>query len=367
MTPTILVRRKVKRSQWLLPVLLVLGELADFPTLLWPRRARSRCLSCTRPARRADRDRRRSRAAANPRARPAARLDYYSEYIDRARFPDPAYQQGVPRFPALEVPGPAIRRRHRDERIAARVHRRASRTSCFRTRRSCSSPSALGVATPGRTPPASIAGSELGGTLALAAALQPDIQHVFVVTGADRSEREYDELARQQFRAFESRLAITYLSGLPTSDSRRGCASLPAHSIVYYLVVDRDGAGKNFHPLEYLDRVTAVANAPIYSWVDSAMDHGIVGGSLKSQAAQTRAVGGLALRVLRGEPADGIPIVTPDLNVSQVDWRAAAALGDQRGARACRDARQVPGAVGLGSLRAYILGARCAIVSRRRR
>ena len=51
------------------------------------------------------------------------------------------------------------------------------------------------------------------------------------------------------------------------------------------------------------------------------MDHGIVGGSLKDQAQQARVVGELAIRILRGEPADSIPLIRPDLNVMQVDWR----------------------------------------------
>jgi hypothetical protein len=45
------------------------------------------------------------------------------------------------------------------------------------------------------------------------------------------------------------------------------------------------------------------------------MDHGIVGGSLLSQQAVTEAVAGLALRVLRGEPASSIPVSASDLNV----------------------------------------------------
>jgi hypothetical protein len=111
--------------------------------------------------------------------------------------------------------------------------------------------------------------------------------------------------------------------------SMRDWQKLPAHSIVYYLVVDRDGAGESFHPLEYLSRITTIANAPVYSWVDSAMDRGIVGGSLKDQVAQTEAVGQLALRVLRARTANNIPPVTDDLNVMQVDSRRASTLGDQ--------------------------------------
>ena len=34
-----------------------------------------------------------------------ARLDYYSEYIDRARFPEAEYQRRAARLPALEIQG----------------------------------------------------------------------------------------------------------------------------------------------------------------------------------------------------------------------------------------------------------------------
>jgi hypothetical protein len=96
---------------------------------------------------------------------------------------------------------------------------------------------------------------------------------------------------------------------------------LPDNSIAYYLNVDRDGADQAFRPLDYLDRIAAVSNAPVYSWVDSTLGHGVVGGSLKIQEVQMRATGAIALRVLRGEPAGSIPVSSPDLNVKQVDWR----------------------------------------------
>ena len=60
---------------------------------------------------------------------------------------------------------------------------------------------------------------------------------------------------------------------------------------------------------------------PTYTWVDAVMDHGIVGGSLLDRKAMMEAVADLALRVLHGEQADSIPMSSPDLNVSQVDWR----------------------------------------------
>ena len=162
---------------------------------------------------------------------------------------------------------------------------------------------------------------KLAGTLALATELQPDVRQVFVVSDVDGANSMYANTAREQFREFETRLDITYLLGLPTAELEARLAALPEHSIVYYLVVYRDGAGENFQPLVYLGRLAAIANAPIYCWVDSAINNGAIGGSLRSQAAQVAAVAAVALRVLRGEPADSIPIGQADLNVAQVDWR----------------------------------------------
>jgi signal transduction histidine kinase len=128
-------------------------------------------------------------------------------------------------------------------------------------------------------------------------------------------------------QGFDTPLDVTYLSGLPTGDLEARLRSLPAHSMVFYILVDRDGAGGYFHPLQYLDRVSAASNAPVYSWVDSAIGHGVVGGHLKSQTAQIRAVADLALRVLRGEAADAIPVALRDLNEDEVDFRQVRRFG----------------------------------------
>jgi signal transduction histidine kinase len=161
----------------------------------------------------------------------------------------------------------------------------------------------------------------LPGTVTLALALQPGIRQVFVIIGADGTYAGSEAEVRQQLRSFDPRLSFTYLIGLATSDLEARLAALPEQSIILYLGVGRDGTGKNVHPLEFLERLGAVANAPIYSWVNSAMDRGIVGGALKNQLAEVTALGQLALRVLYGETPDTIPVSSPDLTVIEVDWR----------------------------------------------
>jgi signal transduction histidine kinase len=159
------------------------------------------------------------------------------------------------------------------------------------------------------------------GTLRVVEQLQPDVKNVFVVTGAAPADRAFERLARAQFRPFESRFTFTYLTALRASELEQRLAGLPEHSIVYYVIVTEDGAGDKFHPLEFVDRVTAAANRPTYSWVDSVVDHGVLGGDLYVQRAAIENIGRLALRVLHGERADGIGTSAIDLNVVQIDLR----------------------------------------------
>ena len=143
-------------------------------------------------------------------------------------------------------------------------------------------------------------------------------------------------VARQQFRTFEPRLAITYLTGLPTQEleaaARDRCRNIPSSTTSSSTGT---ALARTFNPFEYLDALGSVANAPIYCWVDS--DDRPRHRRRQPQEPDSPRCDAVARlggpRAARGA-ADGIPMSTADLNVTQVDWRAAATLGHQRGARA---------------------------------
>jgi signal transduction histidine kinase len=246
-------------------------------------------------------------------------VDYYSEYIDQVRFTQPDYQAAFRDF---------LKRKYKPQRFDLVIAMGDLPLEFVTKNRDVvfdespivfysngPAPRRLNNAT------GIVVQLNFSGTLSLVTELQPDVRQVFVVTGGGSGDKTYEDAAREQFRAFEPRFSFTYLSGLPTGDLEKRLGSLPPHSIVYYTVVNRDGAGQNFHPLEYAERVSAAANAPTYSWIDSTINRGVLGGNLKDLQRQTHAVGELAVRVLRGERADSIPVSAPDLNEDEVDWR----------------------------------------------
>ena len=246
------------------------------------------------------------------------RLNYYSEFIDQGRIAVPEYRLAVRDFLrtkyanqhfdlviALQDPAAGFISEYRDDLFPETPVVFFGYSTLPRIRNS------TGIS----------AGLNLNATLDLATALQPDLQHVFVVSGAGARDVAFEKQARSAFQAYKSRLTFTYLSGLPYQELTNRVANLPAHSAVYFLLVYQDGSGERALPLDYLDRVTARASAPTYCWVDSAMDHGIVGGTLLDQKLVMQSVAQLGLRLLRGERADDIPPATLDLSERQVDWR----------------------------------------------
>ncbi|HEY7172959.1 MAG TPA: sensor histidine kinase [Vicinamibacterales bacterium] len=246
-------------------------------------------------------------------------VDFYSEYLDAARFADPAYPAAFRDF---------LRVKYRDKRFDVVISVQDVATSFaerFRGELWPDTPLVFYVTSAPDDRPANatgvVASPDFAATVTLATTLQPDTERVFTVSGASERDRANQALVRAQFRRFEPRLEVIDLSSLPAPLMDQRLAALPPHSIVFYTLFYQDRAGQNFNPVGYLDRVAAVSNRPVYSWVDTAIGHGVVGGSLRSLEAIVTAISERAVRVLRGESADHVPMLTASLQTPQVDWR----------------------------------------------
>ena len=260
----------------------------------------------------------------------AGQLDYYTEYLDVARFPEPDYQRAVRDFFRRKYAKQTFDmviattditlefvRAYRDELFpaAAVVSGVSSPLANLSTPRA--GPRATGVVLP----------VDLKKTIDVAIQLQPDLRDVFVVSGASDTDGSYQSLARAQFRAFDGRIRFTYSSGLAIQDVLRRVSALPQHTIVFFLSFFDDGHNSKFDELKALDQVAAVANVPTYVWIDTRMGHGSVGGSVFSVERAAGAIANVALRVLKGESPENIPVREIDAHITQFDWRQLRRFG----------------------------------------
>jgi signal transduction histidine kinase len=245
--------------------------------------------------------------------------DYYGEYFDAARFPDHRFEQAFRDYLALKYRGAHFdviiamhalaydfAAAHRDELFPGTPLVFLSEDEA--PRRAANS---AGIVMP----------RNFIATLRLALALQPDTTDVFVVTGHSQRDLAMEVRARAQFANAARTLRFTYSSTLRGRSMEQRLASLPAHTIVYYVLFYQDAAGVNVNPLQYLERIAALANRPTYSWVDSTIGRRTVGGGLSSIEQRITAVTTVAARVLRGERADAIPLLRDDSVIDQIDWR----------------------------------------------
>ena len=162
---------------------------------------------------------------------------------------------------------------------------------------------------------------DLVGTLDLALRLQPETRRVYVIAGSSSFDRRWEGVARQRLRPYESRVELVYLSGLSMDVLLKRVATLPVESIVQYLHIFEDAAGKTFIPAEALALVAARANAPIYSHVGSYIGRGIVGGHVMSFELAGSNAASLGLRILAGERPETISALAASSNAYAVDWR----------------------------------------------
>jgi len=165
------------------------------------------------------------------------------------------------------------------------------------------------------------------GTLDLALRLQPNARQVVVVGGVGEIDRAFLAAARQALRRYQGRLQATWLDHHTLEQMTAAVGQLPADTIVLYTAVSRDAAGQVFTPREVLAGLARASKAPIYGMIDTYLGYGITGGKLQSLEADGRAAAGLALRVLGGEAATAIPVLSPPPSECRMDSRELERFG----------------------------------------
>ena len=247
----------------------------------------------------------------------SGQLDYYSEYIDLTRLGDEKYHTALRNY---------LRERYVADGVDLVIASGPSVVSFLNEDRTLFQSVPIVFTTrPGllAEPPSTgiISEVDLASTVSAALKAQPDTRHVFVVTGVAPFDKLYEDILREQQAAFAGRVTFHSLSGLSIADLEQRVRHLPPHAIVYFLALSDDGAGHTFMPLDAVDTIAAAANVPVYSWHESALGHGIVGGRLHSSLNDARETARIAARILQGASPQSIPVTTIKSYTYEFDWR----------------------------------------------
>lgn len=155
---------------------------------------------------------------------------------------------------------------------------------------------------------------DIPASLEVALHLHPETERVAVITDRTLTGRALKANAKDAFAPYEDQVAFLYLEHLTMQQLRAEVAALPPHTVVYAFIFSQDARGRVFSHEYNLARLAEHCPYPIYSVWEFYLGHGIVGGMLTSGEAHGEHAAEMALRVLRGEHADDIPVVMDSPN-----------------------------------------------------
>ena len=186
-------------------------------------------------------------------------------------------------------------------------------------------------------------------TLEMMLRLHPDTRQVAVVSGSGPRDRQMADTFRQEMTTFGNRVAFTWLTNLSMEELRGELSRLPDHTVVLYLTMFQDAAGKTFTPRQALEAFAPASRAPIYGCYDTyrrTWDCRRLDGDVRRDRPESRSVGHPHPRWRRRANRRPVGVASggADVRLARIP-----AMEHQRGAIAARQRRPVQ--------RGYVLGA----------
>ena len=149
----------------------------------------------------------------------------------------------------------------------------------------------------------------------------PDTTHIAWAVGASPLERFWTKEFRRVSESFMEKISFEYFNDLKFEEMLDRVSKLPPHSAIFFVDLRVDAAGVSLDRDSVLRRLRAVTNAPIFSYVDSYLGQGIVGGPMMSTKEVGRRMAEAAVRILKGEMPGDLKIPALANSIPQYDWR----------------------------------------------
>jgi signal transduction histidine kinase len=180
-----------------------------------------------------------------------------------------------------------------------------------------------------RVPPAGLTGNDTAVALTIDFAgvienilrVLPETNNIAVVIGNSPIEKYWLEQVREAVQPFTSHVSFTWFNELSFDEMLKRAGALPSHSAIYFELLSVDAAGVPHEGEKVIERLHAVANAPMFSYIDVYFGHGIVGGPLVSVADVSRRAANVAVRILQGEAPSSIKTPPSGFGATRFDWR----------------------------------------------
>ncbi len=162
---------------------------------------------------------------------------------------------------------------------------------------------------------------EVAGTIRMALKVQPGLRKMLVINDETTTGQANQLLFDKARTQFENRLTFEVVRQVNPDILFEKLGSLGPDSAVLLFKYHYDSTGRFYSEPEFVQMIRTHCRRPIYSFQEQFMEFGITGGEVLSGRLHGQAAAKLALRILRGEPADSIPVQMTSPVVEVLDYR----------------------------------------------
>src|SRR6266550_260395 len=151
--------------------------------------------------------------------------------------------------------------------------------------------------------------------------IAPATKNIAIVIGASQVEQYWAAAFGKEFEPYANRINFIWLNDLSLDRMLEKTRALPPDSFIFLILLLRDATGVTHNADEALQRIHAVANAPINGIFQHQLGLGIVGGRLYQAELEGIESARTAVRILHGEPASSFPPKIVGPLSPRYDWR----------------------------------------------
>jgi signal transduction histidine kinase len=155
----------------------------------------------------------------------------------------------------------------------------------------------------------------------------PHTKTIAIVNGASPNEAFWQGVLNRELEPLSGRVTLKWYNELTFEGMLKDAANLPPDSAIFWHLLSVDAAGVAHEGNAALDKLSAAANAPIFSYLDVWFGESILGGSMQSALEGSVVAAAAAIRILDGEKAGDVKIPPTRFTPPRFDWRQMQRFG----------------------------------------
>lgn len=167
---------------------------------------------------------------------------------------------------------------------------------------------------------------DLPNTLNIARKLHPDKTRMVVVGDNSITGRSIEQQVYAMLEEYGKELEVEFWFKLSLDETKHKVERLAEDTFLFFTPWYQTVKGKFYTAEEVMGAIYDHSSVPIYTTWEFLLGHGTVGGSLLSGLHHGRMAAGMALRIIEGERAENIPVVTEPAGTYKFDYEVMQKL-----------------------------------------